>query len=402
MKAIKIKLYLSSEQVSYINNLIGCSRFVYNNCLAYKIQKYNEEKISIGFGELGKFLTNLKSEHAWLKDVHSKVLQQSLINLEYSYKNFFKNGMGFPNFKKKNQKQSCRFPVDAIMGINGNRINLIRQLKDIHYKCSKRDEKILNKHENLIKSATLTKTKSGDYYLSILIDIESSKQLPKTDKVIGIDLGIKDFIASSDGQRFENLKLIRINQKKLSGLHRELSRKQKGSKNKNKARIKLAKYHEKLNNIKENYLHQISNQLLNENQVIVMEDLNVKGMLKNHNLAKSIQELSLNRFKSLLTYKSEWYGRDLIEIDRFYPSSRLCSNCGYKNDELTLKDREWTCFECKTNHDRDLNAAINIRNEGMRLFKIKIGLSSPELTPLDSSGYTLDKLGKKSKLVVTV
>ena len=395
MKAIKVKLYLSPQQAGYANNLLGCSRFIYNNCLAYKIQKYNEEKINVGFKDLGKHLTNLKSEHVWLKDVHSKVLQQSLINLEYSYKNFFKNGMGFPNFKKKSQKQSCRFPVDAIMGINGNRINLIRALNDIHYKCSVRDEKLLNKYQDLIKSATLSKSKSGDYYLSILIDIKSIMQLPKTDKVIGIDLGIKDFIVTSDNESFENLKSIRTNQNKLNKLHKSLSRKQKGSNNKTKARIKLAKFHEKLHNIKDNYLHHISNQLLSENQVIVIEDLNVSGMLKNHCLAKSIQELSLYRFKTLLTYKSEWYGRDLIEIDRFYPSSKTCSCCGYKNDNLTLNDRTYKCPICLVSIDRDYNAAINIRNEGIRILNIncnnlekntyneEIGLSSPELTPLE-------------------
>lgn len=371
MKAIKVKLYLSDEQISYTNNLLGCSRFVYNNCLDFKIKHYNETKKSTSFGELGKHLTGLKQEFEWLKDVHSKVLQQSLINLEYSYKNFFKNGMGFPNFKKKNQKQSCRFPVDAIGGVNGNRINLIRALKDIHFKCSKRDEKLLNKHQNLIKSATLTKTKSGDYYLSILIDIKPNKQLPKTNKVVGIDLGIKDFVVTSDNQIFENIKIKRNNEKKLAKLHKSVSRKQKGSNKRNQARIKLAKFHEKLNNKKENYLHSIVNQLLNENQVIVIEDLNVNGMLKNHNLAKSIQELSLYRFRQLLTYKSDWYGRDLIEIDRFYPSSKTCSCCGYKKQDLTLKDRTFKCPECQVSIDRDYNAAINIRNEGIKLFKIK-------------------------------
>ena len=401
MKAIKVKLYLLPQQASYANNLLGCSRFVYNNCLDFKIKHYNETKKSTSFGELGKHLNSLKSEFQWLKDVHSKVLQQSLINLEYSYKNFFKNGMGFPKFKKKSQKQSCRFPVDAISGVNGNRINLIRQLKDIHYKCSVRDEKLLNKYQDLIKSATLSKSKSGEYFLSILIDIKSIKQLPKTDKVIGLDLGIKDFIVTSDSQKFENLKSIRNNQKKLSKLHRNLSRKQNKSKNKNKARVKLAKFHEKIHNIKENYLHYISNQLLNENQVIVIEDLNVSGMLKNHKLAKSIQELSLNRFKQLLTYKTDWYGRDLIEIDRFYPSSKTCSCCGYKKTDLTLKDRKWVCPICLSKHNRDYNAAINIRNEGIRLFKIKIGLSSPELTPLKRTTL-VDSLKKEKNVNVVV
>ena len=398
MKAIKIKLYLNHQQASYVNNLLGCTRFVYNNCLDFKIQKYNENKNSVSFGELGKHLTNLKSEYIWLKDVHSKVLQQSIIDLEYSYKNFFKNGMGFPNFKKKSQKQSCRFPVDAISGVKGNRINLIRQLKDIHYKCSRRDEKLLNKYQDLIKSATLSKSKLGNYNLSILIDIKSIKHLPKTDKVIGLDLGIKDFIVTSDNKSFENLKLIRTNQKKLSKLHRNLSRKENKSNNKNKSRIKLAKFHEKLNNIKDNYLHHITNQLLSENQVIVIEDLNVSGMLKNHCLAKSIQELSLHRFKLLLTYKTDWYGRDLIKIDRFFPSSKKCSCCGYKKVDLTLKDRTFKCPSCDVSIDRDYNAAINIRDEGIRLFKIKIGLSSPELTSMDSSGYTLGEVEKESRI----
>ena len=240
-----------------------------------------------------------------MKESHSKVLQQSLINLETAYKNFFKSGSGFPKFKSKHQNQSCRFPVDAISGVKGNRINIINALKDIHYKCSSSDEKYLNKNQSAIKSGTLSKTKSGNYYFSILID-RPNKTIENTDShIIGIDLGIKDFIVSSEGTRYENLKSKRLNKNKLARLHRELSRKKKGSNNRNKARIKLSKTYEKLNNIKEYYLHSITNQLLSENQTIVIEDLNVKGMLKNHKLAKSIQELSLNRFKTILRYKEE-------------------------------------------------------------------------------------------------
>lgn len=399
LKAIKIRLYLNYEQEDYINNLLGTSRFIYNNLLAYKINKYNNDKYNVSFSELGKKLVELKSEYDWIKNSHSKVLQQSLINLERAYKSFFKNGNGFPKFKsKKDNKQSCRFPSDAISEINGNRINIIKQLKNIHYKCSINDEKYLNKNQNLIKSATLTKTKSGKYYLSILIDKPNKELVKLTNDIIGIDLGIKSFIVDSNGNSFENIKIKRNNEKKLKKLNQLLSRKIKGSKNKDKARIKLARYHEKLNNQKEYYLHQISNQLLNENQVIVIEDLNVKGMLKNHNLAKSIQELSLFRFKEMLTYKSNWYGRDLVQIGRYYPSSKLCSYCGSKWDELTLKDRTFKCPICHVSIDRDYNAAINIRKEGMRILSIKenkIGLSSPELTPLDSSGYTLEELGKE-------
>ena len=377
LKAIKIRLYPTDQQVTYINNLLGSCRFVYNQILAYKIAEYNNSKHNVNFPEMGKKLTSLKLENEWLKDSHSKVLQQSLINLEQAYKSFFKNGNGFPKFKsRKENKQSCRFPVDAISGIVGNRINIIKQLKDIHFKCSRQDEKYLNKNFNLIKSGTLTKTKDNKFYFSILIDKPNTKQLPTTDKIIGIDLGIKDFIVCSDGNKFENIKVKRTNQEKLKRLNQLLSRKQKGSKNRNKARIKLAKFHNKLNNIKENYLHQVVNQLLNENQVIIMENLNVSGMLKNHNLAKAIQELSLNKFKTILKYKAEWCGRDIIQIDRFYPSSKLCSNCGYKNNDLTLDVRQWTCHECKTNHDRDLNASKNILKEGLKI--LKIGLSSPK------------------------
>ena len=381
LKAIKIKLYPTDNQSIYINKLLGSSRYVYNQCLNYKIHEYYLWNNPTGIKNTGKYLIELKTKNEWLKESHSKVLQQSLINLEVAYKNFFKQGSGFPKFKSKHQNQSCRFPVDAISGVVGNRINIINALKDIHYKCSINDEKYLNKNQSTIKSGTLSKTKTGNYYFSILID-KPNKIINKTDnKFIGIDLGIKDFIITSEGLKYENLKSKRNNQNKLARLHRGLSRKVKGSNHRMNARIRLSKTYEKLNNIKEYYLHSITNQLLSENQTIVIEDLNVSGMLKNHKLARSIQELSLNRFKTMLIYKAGWYDREVIQVSRWFPSSKLCNCCGYKNAELTLEDREWTCPKCKTHHDRDLNAAINIKNEGER---IKIGLSSPELTRQES------------------
>jgi len=397
LKAIKVKLYPSADQKIYMNKLLGSSRFVYNYCLNYKITEYKDKKKSTSFGELGKILTSLKKqkEYKWLKDSHSKVLQQSLINMNKAYDNFFKSGSGFPKFKSRHQKQSCRFPVDAISGVKGNRINIITALKDIHFKCSSSDMSYLNKNQHLIKSGTLSKTKSGDYYFSVLIDRPNKKLNQPTNDIIGIDLGIKDFVITSEGQTYENLKIKRNNKQKISKLQRELSRKIKGSSNRNKARIKLAKLYEKLNNQKEYYLHSVANQLLSENQTIVIEDLNVKGMLKNHKLAVSIQELSLYRFKEILKYKAKWYNREVIEVDKWFPSSKLCNVCGYKNQELTLKDRSWTCLECGTNHDRDLNAATNIKQEGQRIKEI--GMSLPELTPLESK--SLDPRGiRKSKI----
>ena len=394
LKAIKIKLYPSDDQKIYMNKLLGSSRFVYNQCLSFKSIEYGLWNNKTGIKETGKHLTEMKKEHKWLKDSHSKVLQQSVINLERAYKNFYNKTSKYPTYKSKHQNQSCRFPVDAISGIKGNRINIILKLKDINYKCSVKDEKYLNKHQNLIKSATLSKTKSGNYFFSILIDRQNKKLNPPTNDLIGIDLGIKDFIATSEGQKYENLKIKRNNKHKISKLHRELSRKQKGSSNRNKSKIKLARYYEKLNNQKEYYLHSVVNQLLSENQTIVIENLNVKGMLKNHKLARSIQELSLNRFKNILKYKAEWYDREVIEVSRWFPSSKLCHGCGYKNAGLTLKDREWSCPDCGLIHDRDLNAAINIRNEGM---KIKIGMSLPESTPLESK--SLDTHGIRNQMV---
>ena len=383
LKAIKIKLYPNNEHLIYINQLIGTNRFIYNNCLNFKINQYKENKKSTNLKDTNNHVKSLKNDLTWIKDSHSKVIQQTLINLETAYKNFFKNNKGFPKFKSKKDKQSVRFPVDAIIGIQGNRINLIKKLYDIHFKCSRKDEIYLNKNQNKIKSATLSKTKTNEYYLSILIDGDL-KILKKSDNLIsGIDLGIKDFIVTSEGQKYENLKFKSSNKKKLRKLQKDLSRKEKGSMNREKARIKLAKLHEKINNRKEYYLHSVVNKLLGENQVIVIEDLNVKGMLKNHCLAGSIQELSLYRFKEILKYKASWYGREVFEISRWFPSSKLCSCCGYKNKELTLKDREWMCPSCGCILDRDLNAAINIRNEGIK--SIKVGMSLPEFKLMETS-----------------
>lgn len=402
LKAIKIRLYPNNEQEIYINKLLGSYRFVYNQCLDKKIKSYTEDKTNLGLKDLGNFFhqdLTKNPEFIWLNEHNTKVLKQSVINLLDSYKRFFVNGNGFPKFKSKHDyNQSCRFPVEAISKRNDyltNRLSLAN-IKNIKFKTSDKYHNYLNKYKDGIKSATLSKSKTGKYFLSILVD---SDEIIKSNKPIndflGIDLGIKDFVITSEGQAFENLKLTRNNQKKLSKLHRELSRKQKGSKNKDKSRIKLAKLHEKLNNKKENYLHSVTNQLLNENQVIVMENLNVNGMLQNHHMARSIQELSLYRFKEMLRYKSEWHNRNLVEIDRFFPSSKLCSICGYKKTDLTLKDREWTCPDCGTTHNRDINAAVNILNEGKRLLNNKIPIRNGESTPLESSGYTLDELGNR-------
>ena len=380
LKAIKIRIYPSDEQKKFINKQLGCCRVVYNSCLAYRRDKYEKEGISITSSQSINYIVELKKEREWLKEVHSKVLQQSVIDMNSAYKNFFEGRCGFPKFKsKKDYEQKCRFPKDAFISVRGNRIDLIKSLKDMHFKCSMRDEKYLNKNQDKVHSLTLTKTKSDQYYLSVLVDKQLEPK-PQTTSVIGIDLGIKDFVITSEGQVFENLHFKKSETNKLKRYQRQLSRKQPNSKNREKTRIKLAKLNQKIRNKKLHYIHQVSNQLVSENQIICMEDLNIKGMMKNHNLAESISEMNFGEFKNLLTYKCLQYGRQLVFIDRFYPSSKTCHCCGYVNKSLKLSDRQWICPECNSVINRDLNAAQNIKDEGLR--KI-IGWSSPKFTPAD-------------------
>lgn len=385
IKAIKIRLYPTESQQITINKLLGCCRLVYNKCLDHRNKLYQETKESGSLSKSYKYFCEMKEmeEFSFLKiDAHSKVIQQTLINQDVAFKNFFTKKSDFPKFKsKKDNKQSCRFPKDAISGIRGklnciqgNRINIIKSLNNIHFKCSHRDELYLNKYQKFITSATLSKTCSGKYYFSILIDKPHIVRFSKTNNIVGIDLGIKDLIITSNNEKFENKQFYRKQENKLKKLNRKFAKTQKGSNNHQKIRIKIAKLNEKIKNQRNWYIHHIVNQLLNENQVIVMEDLNVSGMMKNHKLAKSIQDVSFCELKRILQYKASWNDKQVIFIDRFYPSSKLCSDCGYKKDDLQLSDREWVCPECGVIHDRDINAAVNIKNEGKRI----IGLSSPE------------------------
>ena len=374
LKAIKIRIYPSAEQVDFINKQLGCCRFVYNNCLAFRKDSYQNEHISVSSSSAVKHITSLKKDNEWLKHVHSKVLQQSVRDMNQAYDNFFKLHKGFPKFKSKHDnRQSCRFPKDAFIGVRGNRIDLIKVLKDIHFKCSRNDERYLNRNQDKVKSITLSKEPNGKFYLSVLID-KPLRQVPQSSSMVGLDLGIKDFAVTSDGQVIENFHFKKNEESRLKRLQRQISKKIVGSKNREKARLRFAKLNEKIRNRKLNFLHDVTNHLIDENQVIVMEDLNVKGMVKNHKLAESISEVNWGEFRRILTYKAAWHGRRLVFIDRFYPSSKRCNHCGYIYKELTLKDRQWVCPECGSLIDRDYNAALNILEEGERI----IGLSSPE------------------------
>ena len=372
LRAIKIRLYPNATQATQINKLLGCYRVVYNQCLARKIKSYEENKVSENRTTLGHFIHHelLKDNNfAWLREQNTKVLKQAVIDVLNAYKSFFERHTGYPKFKsKKDNKQSCRFELGAISKKNvytDYKLSLAN-VKNVKFRCSKKYAEYLQKYKNNIRQATLTKLPCGEYYLSILVDGELTHKVKESHHIIGIDLGIKDFVVTSEGEVFDNIHFKKSEIKKLIRLQKQLSRKQNGSNNRNKARIKLAKVYKRITDKKQYYLHQISNSLIDENKVICMEDLNIRGMLRNHKLAESIQEMSFYEFRRMLEYKANWYGRKIIFVDRFYPSSKTCNHCGYINKKLKLSDRQWICPDCGEIIERDYNAALNIRDEGIR------------------------------------
>ena len=374
LRAIKIRLYPNKTQTEQFNKLLGCYRVVYNQCLARKINSYKENKFSENLSTLGQFVHHelLKDDNfIWLREQNTKVLKQAVNDMLSAYKNFFERHTRYPKFKsKKDNKQSCRFELGAISKRNvytEYKLSLAN-IKNIKFRCSKKYAEYLQKHKANIRQATLTKLPCGEYYLSILVDGDLiHKGLQDTDNVVGIDLGINNFVITSNGEVFDNLHFKKSKSNKIKRLQKQLSRKEKGSNNRNKARIKLAKVYKRITDKKQYYLHQVSNTLINENQVICMEDLNVSGMLRNHKIADSIQELNFGEFRRILEYKANWYGRKLIFVDRFYPSSKTCNHCGYVNKKLKLSDRQWICPNCGEIIERDYNAALNIKDEGVRL-----------------------------------
>lgn len=375
LRAIKVRLYPNKEQQLKLNKVLGCYRFVYNQTLARKQQEYTENKKSLSLTDLSKYFHNelLKDEqYSWLKEENTKVMKQSIRQMLSAYEKFFNQHNGFPKFKSKKDKQSALFPLEAISRKNtfeSRKITLTQPLKDIRFRCSDLNHNRLRQYRDGIRSATLSKTKSGNFFLSILIELPNEEivKFKLTDEHVGIDLGVKDFVITSNGEVFENKHFYKSQEQKIAKLQRQLSKKQKGSNNRNKARIKLAKAFEKLNYQKENYIHNVVNELLRYYDIIFMEDLNVSGMLKNHKLAKAIQEVGFYRFKSILVDKAFNNGKQVVFVDRFYPSSKTCSVCGYKKHDLKLSDREWICPQCGEHHDRDINAAMNILLEGERI-----------------------------------
>ena len=357
LKAFKCRLNPNKEQIVLLNKHIGASRFIYNLALETKQIAYVGNKHNLSCFELHSQLVDLKDELPWLKELNSQSLQQAITNLDKAYTAFFKGQNSFPNFKKKTNGGSFNIP-QRVMVENG---------KLVIPKFTKKNGIDIILHRELkgeIRQATISRTPTGKYFVSILCETgEQNKVKPKIkeETSVGIDLGIKDFAITSNGEIFSNPKYLRKVQNKLKYVQSKYS-KNKGKKTKQK----LGKLHEKVTNKRKDFLHKVSTKLIRENQTICLENLNVSGMIKNHNLAQAISDVSWSTFVNMLEYKAEWYGTNILRIGRFEPSSKTCSNCGNINKELTLKDREWTCVKCNTTHDRDVNAAINIKNFSLR------------------------------------
>ena len=301
-------------------------------------------------------------------------MKHAIRQMLIAYDNFFKRGKRFPRFKRKKDKQSALFLIGEISTRNTfetKHISLITSLKNIKFKCSKLYHRRLQEFKDNIRSATLSKSKSGNFFLSILVEIPQSEyfKFKKTNKQVGIDLGVKDFVITSDGEVFENKHFFKKEECRLMRLQRQLSKKKLGSNNRKKQAMRIAKVFERLTNKKDNYIHFVVNEILVSYDTIFMDDLNVQGMLKNHKLARAIQEVGFYRFKSVLQNKALQNNKEVYLVDRFYPSSKTCSCCGYKRQDLKLSDRSWTCPECGEYHDRDINAARNILLEGKRLLR---------------------------------
>ncbi|MEH2266537.1 RNA-guided endonuclease InsQ/TnpB family protein [Nostoc sp.] len=386
-KVVQVRLYPSLEQETQLAQTFGCARWWWNYALNKSIETYKETGKGLSRVALNAFLPALKNsvETVWLADCYSQVLQATTLNLTTAYKNFFEKRAGFPKFKSKFDKQSIQYPqnvkiVDGNIKLPGN-IGIIKA-------------KIHRQIEGKIKTCTVVKTPSGKYLASILTELEGENPVISEGKIYGIDLGLKHFAVVTDGEKiskYDNPKHLAKHEKNLKRKQKKLARKVKGSNSRNRYKKVVAKVYERVSNSRQDFLHKLSYKLISDSQAVIIENLHVKGMVRNHKLAKSISDIGWGTFTNFLAYKLERRGGKLIEIDRWFPSSKLCSNCFYQIGEMPLDVREWTCPHCNTHHDRDANAAQNIRAEGIRMIKAEGSAVSAV------GGEVSPTLGRKSK-----
>jgi len=360
----------------------GCARWFWNYALNLCQETYKNTGKGLTRGYIQGLLPALKKEYEWLSEPYSQCLQVVALNLSTAYKNFFDKRAMLPKFKSKHGRQSISYPQNV--KFDGDKINLPK-IGLVH--CQRHRD-----FEGAIKTVTVSRNPDGKHFVSVLVDDgKANPELVPVDKAIGIDVGLTHFAITSDGSKFDNPRFFIKHQRNLKRKQQKLSKKKKGSQNRKKARLAVAKVHSKIVRCREDFLHKLSRKIVNENQVIAVENLNIKGMVKNHNLAKAISDVGWGMFCTMLKYKAESEGRQYIEIDRWFPSSKTCHVCLNRVDNLSLDVRAWTCKHCGTHHDRDVNAAINIRNEALRI--ISLGTSE------SACGGDVSRSGKTSVLL---
>jgi putative transposase len=360
-KAYKFRIYPNTEQEIALAKSFGCCRWFWNYSLNLCQETYQSTGKGLTRGYIQGLLPSLKKEYEWLTDAYSQCLQVVALNLSQAYQNFFEKRAKLPRFKSKHGRQSISYPANVKFEEDYLKLPKIGLVYCVRHR----------EFEGTIKTVTISKNPDGKYYASILVDDGKESPHPSSDgKAIGVDLGLTHFAITSNGSKYDNPKHFAKHQRNLKRKQQKLSRKKKGSINRQKAKHKVAKVHSKISRCREDFLHKLSRKIVNENQVIAVENLNVKGMVRNHNLAKAISDCGWGMFCTMLKYKAEWEGKTYIEVDRFFPSSKTCNVCLNQVGSLPLDVRTWTCEHCKTIHDRDINAAINIRDEALRILSL--------------------------------